>query len=291
MYPSVTQIHDERDVFVTRAYARLGGGGVALLLLATACKPSQPISPGPVQAPSSAPPPAYMPPVMPAYAPDPTPSEEPTRVPAPPPFSSETEDLVSSAVRKMHHHDGKGCIEDLDQLKDRNPSATMLLRTQCRMLLGHCQEGKKTLARHYVEQTNMSQARAEKTAESVATLYCRDGDSTPRDRLLRAYQELSNGAYLDPRKDCEQNVQKLRTLAPKVPPRDSEDSVVVHLDRVLYHMGASCHAQAGDCKAAWRTYRDLYPKELLKSRQPEQRDKLLRDQFTSMIRKCEDSAP
>lgn len=201
--------------------------------------------------------------------------------------------FLESASRKMHHHDGKGCLEDLARVsaKPAVTRGTQLMRAQCGMLVGRCQAGKKVLADYYVAQTNMSVARAEQTAERMGAIYCRGGDSTPRDRLLRAQQELQNGAYLDPRTDCEANVQLIRKLAPKVSPRDEEDTAVTAIPKSLYHMGASCHARAGDCKAAWRTFRENYPQEVLAKVAPDVRDQIVRSNFGSLVQKCKDLAP
>lgn len=196
--------------------------------------------------------------------------------------------LLESASRKMHHHDGKGCLDDLARVSAQTAATRgiRLIHAQCGMLVGRCQAGKKVLADYYVAQTNMSVARAEQTAERMGAIYCRGGDSTPRDRLLRAQHELQNGAYLDPRTDCEANVQLIRKLAPKVSARDEEDSAVTALPKSLYHLGASCHARAGDCQAAWRTFRENYPKEVLAKVTSDMRDTIMRSNFDSLVQRC-----
>jgi hypothetical protein len=254
-----------------------------LLLLAVAScqskgRSSEPVAP--TAAPHSyAPPPSYVPPVQPALT-----SAEPDSS-----TMGETAVLLQSARRKAMHDDGQGCIEDLERVAalDAKLASTLTVQyAQCRMLLGHCQEGKRTVADNLVRDMNLSRQRAETMAEAFAAQYCRGGDSTERDRLLRAANELTQGSYLDPRKDCEANTRLIKKLTPKVPPNGPDDHRIAGIGKTLHVQAARCHARAGDCGAAWRAFRDNHPEAPLKSLSREHREQVQRTTFQTIVTSC-----
>ncbi len=105
--------------------------------------------------------------------------------------------LLQAANRKLMHDDGKGCLEELDRLKALDPkleSTLVGIRAQCEMLAGRCQAGKQALTDYYVRELNMAPELAKTSVEGVASMRCRGGDETDRDRLLRALRELFNSA-------------------------------------------------------------------------------------------------
>jgi hypothetical protein len=204
-------------------------------------------------------------------------------------------DLVASANRKMMHDDGKGCLEDLDRVAEKDPAvgrSLWMTRAQCEMLVGHCQEAKKAIADYYVRDMAMSEERAKTMAESIAAMRCRGGDVTDRDRLLRALHELTDGAYINPHsaEDCEKNIALVKELAPKVPPRDPDDGQVRDGPKALFHTGAACLARAGDCKAAYRVWSENYPpKALTAIKDPALLQSTLEGGFRSAIERCKDA--
>src|SRR5690606_2808514 len=111
------------------------------------------------------------------------------------------------------------------------------VRGRCEVLVGECQTGKKRIADWYVKETAATPARAAIMAESMASMRCRGGDSTERDRLLRAIYELSDGAYVNARKPafCEERIKTIRTLGPKVPPRDIDDTQISGGQQALFY--------------------------------------------------------
>ncbi|MEZ4226412.1 MAG: hypothetical protein R3B13_36035 [Polyangiaceae bacterium] len=224
------------------------------------------------------------------------PNKTPQDAPVPPAagddLAGDLAELGASANRKLNHEDGKGCLDDLDKMAARAPklAKTMTaLRAQCQMLVGECQTGKRALEDYYVRETNMSPQRAASTVESIAAMRCRGSDMTDRDRLLRALWEISDGAFVNPRKDCERNVSLVRELAPKVPPRDVDDTQVKGGPRALFHNGAACLARAGDCAAAYRVWRENYPADALSKLAEAQRKDLIVDGFRSSIERCKDA--
>jgi hypothetical protein len=206
------------------------------------------------------------------------------------PQTAEIGDLVASATRKMNFDDGKGCLADLDKIHaiDAKYDARLAVtRGMCEMLTGRCQEGKQRVAKWYQEETNMHPERAMSTAESLASMRCREGNSTDRDRLLRAYFDLSDGAYMNKKTpaDCKAALDVARALIPKVKPQGPEDSQVRDSPRALFHTAATCFGRAGDCKTAFTVYREFYP-SLDTVKDQATRDKIVQDSFDSSIAHC-----
>lgn len=227
-------------------------------------------------------------PVQPVPPGQPAPGGQPAN-PTYSPQMAEIGELVASATRKMNFDDGKGCLADLDRVAAIDPKFDARLavtRGMCEMLIGRCQEGKQRIARWYQEETNMHPERAMATAETMGSMRCRGGDSSDRDRLLRAYFELSDGAYMNKKTpaDCKASLDVARALIPKVKPIGPEDSQVRDSPRALFHTAATCFGRAGDCKAAMAVYREFYPD--LSNVDAATREKLIRDSFDSSIAHC-----
>ena len=179
--------------------------------------------------------------------------------------SQEVGELVASAVRKMNHDDGAGCLLDLDRIDALDPqqgARQAAIRGQCEMLVGRCQEGKQRLARYYEAESNMHPERAQITAEAIGSMRCRDGDSSDRDRLMRAFFQLSDGAYVNKTtpETCKAALAEARRLIPLVKTRGPDDTQISGGAQALFHTAASCFARAGDCDLAWSTYNELFPR-------------------------------
>lgn len=201
-------------------------------------------------------------------------------------------ELAASANRKMMHGDGKGCLADLDRIAAIDPqldAQLLMTRAQCRMAIGECQAGKQQVADYYERELAMTRERAEQMAESIASMRCHGGDASERDRLLAAYFDLSDGAYMNKRdvEFCRERVAIIEELAPKVAPRDVEDTQISGGRQALFHTGAMCFARAGDCKAAYDHYRRWFPREGLDAiADPGTRETVVRDSFDSSIPLC-----
>lgn len=259
----------------------------AALLAAAACKQSGG---------DAAPPPSATAPLSATGAPQIATGQPlaPTPLPAMPPVAGDVSDRVMAANRKMMHGDGAGCLAELDAVAKNNPSldkSLLMIRAQCEMLVGKCQQGKKTIAEYYEREVALSPERAQIMAEQIGSMRCRGGDMTDRDRLLTALYELSDGAYVNKRsaEDCEANVKRVKELAPKVPPRDPDDGQVRGGPTALFHTGAACLARAGDCVAAYRVYVENYPPAIGAIKDPILREKTIADGFRSSIERCKDA--
>jgi hypothetical protein len=206
--------------------------------------------------------------------------------------ASDLGELAASANRKLMHGDGKGCLADLDRIAALDPkldAQLLMVRAQCRMAVGECQAGKQQIAGYYERELAMTRERAEQTAESIASMHCQGGDASERDRLLAAYFDLTDGAYLNKRDVgfCKDRVAIIEELAPRVPPRDVEDAQISGGRQALFHTGAMCFARAGDCKAAYAHYRRYFPREGLDAiADPGTRESVVRDAFDSSIALC-----
>jgi hypothetical protein len=217
--------------------------------------------------------------------------DPPASATSPSVMAGDVAELVTSANRKLMHDDGKGCLADLARLAELDPKlekTLVVVHAQCEMLIGRCQSGKQKISDYYVRELNMSEQRALMAAESIGAMRCRGGDMTERDSLLRALHELTDGAYLNtrPAEDCLKNVRLIRELAPRVPPRDPDDSQVRSGPGALFHTGAACLARAGDCTAAWKVWQGEYPAINLAAKA---RRELHEQSFRSSIERCKDA--
>lgn len=199
---------------------------------------------------------------------------------------------MASASRKMNHGDGPGCLQDLDALLASDPRHTeqqVVLRSQCEMLSGKCQEGKQRVDAWFAYQMNTPAEQRVRTVEALASMYCRGGNMTDRDRLLAAHYQLTQGAYVSQLSsaECQSAYQTARTLAPKVPPRSADDTPISTLPKSLFHTAASCFARAGDCSAARRAFDESYPQDaLVNIKDPKVRQNVLDSSFKSIVPRC-----
>lgn len=205
---------------------------------------------------------------------------------------SELSELVVAANRKMMHGDGPGCLADLDRVKALDPTLEAQLtitRGQCEMASGDCQKGKERIVEWYMREQAFTREFAERTTESIASMRCRGGDASDRDRLLAALFDLSDGAYMNKRDSqfCRDRVAIVEDLGPKVKPRDAMDTQVTGGQQALFHTSAMCFARAEDCSTAYAYYRRLFPREALDAMQdPKMRETMVRDSFDSTIVLC-----
>lgn len=114
-----------------------------------------------------------------------------------PPMAPDVGELVTAATRKLMHDDGAGCLADLDRVAAIDAKLDLRLaatRGQCEMLVGQCQQGKERIARWYETDAGCCPAGDDHGGADRGSTCCREGDLSERDRLLRAYFDLSDGA-------------------------------------------------------------------------------------------------
>lgn len=206
---------------------------------------------------------------------------------------SQLTELTAAANRKMMHGDGAGCLADLDRIEALDPplgKQLLITRGQCEMAAGECQKGKQRIVDWYMREQAFGREFAERTAESIASMRCRGGDSTERDQLLAALYELSDGAYMNKRDVafCRDRVATIERLGPKVKPRDAEDTQVSGGLQALFHTAAMCFARAGDCSSAYAYFRRLFPREGLDAiADAKLREQTVRNAFDTSISLCQ----
>jgi hypothetical protein len=200
-------------------------------------------------------------------------------------------ELVAAANRKLAHGDGAGCLADLDRVKAIDPrldKQLIVVRAQCQMAIGECQTGKQAITDYYVREQALTPERAAIMAESIASMRCAGGDATERDQLLAAYFDLSDGAHVNKRdvEFCTARVATIAELAPKVQPRDVEDTQITGGRQALFFTGAMCFARAGDCDEAYRHFQRFFPSETLDALDPSLRETTIRETFDSSVELC-----
>lgn len=208
-----------------------------------------------------------------------------------PVMAADIGELVTTATRKLMHDDGAGCLADLDRVAAIDAKLDLRLaatRGQCEMLIGQCQTGKERIARWYEAEAGMQPERAMITAEQIGSMRCREGDSSARDRLLRAYFDLSDGAYMNRRSSefCKTALATARELIPQVKPRGPDDGQITGGAQALFHTAASCFARAGDCKQAWATYSALFPQTATTPEAAALMPGIIREAYDSSILFC-----
>lgn len=207
--------------------------------------------------------------------------------------SPELSDLMAAASREMAHGNGAACLANLDRAVQLDPKFephVIMVRAQCRMLIGECQEPKQIITDWYMREQAFTRELAERTAESIASMRCRGGDASERDRLRAALFDLSDGAYMNKRDVafCKDRVAIAEELGAKVGPRDVEDTQISGGMQALFHASAMCFARAGDCKTAYAYYRRLFPREGLHAiKDAQMREQVVRESFDSSIALCQ----
>lgn len=220
--------------------------------------------------------------------------------PAPGPPDPAAYDALDRARLQSAQRDGAGCLASLDEHDRRvvetkrstDPaSAVAIMRAQCLMLGGRCDEG-KALARRAFANTSVAQfgpEQIERSVDGLVGLYC-EGTLSPRDRLLRVTQDLTIGAYMTAKDPawCRERIDALKKLSHEVQPRDVDDQQVKSASALLLGAGPSCLARAGDCEGAYALYREqmLQRAPAYAKMPPDQAEKSIREAFEGMNERC-----
>lgn len=204
--------------------------------------------------------------------------------------SAEARELLRSAQRKIAHHD-PGCMEDLNRLRSLAPQADKdqgYTRAQCEMVVGHCDAGRARVIALLRDQQGMGPDMAARSADGYVSLYCRSPDADPRDRLLGALYDLSDGAYMNRRSTdfCQKQTQIVRELLPRVRPQGPDDNQIASAKDTVYVMAARCFGRAGDCTTAWTVFEQLHPRHQFDGLPQGQRKTALRSAFDSIVEEC-----
>lgn len=212
-----------------------------------------------------------------------------------------------SAQTKQQARDGKGCLAELDQhdqLDPRpeglstNPSTGRIAGTrgECLMLAGQCDTGKQLFRKALETAPNksgqtFSSDQIDKMLDAEASTFCTGSGLSDRDEYLRAMTDLRNGGFGIQKKtasECQNAFDTFMKLRTKVKRRDSDDSVVPEKPLVAMEVGAvSCFVKAGDCGAAWKTYKAMNDAKVGKDDGWKAKDdKILRKTFDDKNASC-----
>lgn len=211
----------------------------------------------------------------------------------------EAGEWIDSASKKLNKDDGAGCLADLDRAKALDPKTearASATRAMCEMAAGKCQAGKQRAEAFYRENTRLAPEMVAKTVEGMASMYCRQGDMTPRDQVLQAVFDLSQGAYMATKdvQFCSTRIATIRKLAPTVTPIDDRDEQIKNAMTVACTAGPTCLGRARDCAAAWKAFSQadcVIMQNIAKVPDPVERKKAQVQAFESIVADCKGKAP
>jgi hypothetical protein len=208
---------------------------------------------------------------------------------------------AEAARAKANSRDGRGCLAELDQHDQLDPrpeglsttvgTAYSMTRGQCLMLAGQCAAG-KAVYRKSLEKTagaNLGPEQLDKGADAFASMNCQGGSMSPRDSLLKALFELQQGAYMQKKTTaaCDAAYQTAKKLVPTVKPNDDDDSQVKMAGASLRTTAPACFAKAGDCDAAWSSWKEAWKLDpALSEKSRNLNDDALRRGFEAVVSKC-----
>ncbi len=169
--------------------------------------------------------------------------------------------LYDSALRKMGTADGKGCLDDLDRVRqldgamdERNASA----RAQCEMLVGRCDEGK----RRYRKWLQSSSSSARQTAgeidasvDNAAMTYCPASSLQGQAKAVKLSQEIETAKRRPDAPTCARLGHELAPLVTKMKRRDKIEEGQ-HFSAIgALSTAAGCADELGRCKDAKKLLR------------------------------------
>ncbi|MDB4995533.1 MAG: hypothetical protein JWM74_2965 [Myxococcaceae bacterium] len=171
-----------------------------------------------------------------------------------------------AALERFNARDGKGCLKELDahdradsnasQLSTNPKSSIAMVRSQCVMLAGQCDNGKQQLRRAYsASASTLGPEQIDNMVDFMAGQYCQGASMSPRDQLIAASSQLSKGTQTKLTvQACNDAWATVKRLAPTVQPRDEDDQVLAMAKMMHLQNGyaAMCLGRAGDCAAGLR---------------------------------------
>ncbi len=212
-------------------------------------------------------------------------------------ISEEAQSRYKAAMEKAGAGDGKGCLKELkahDKLAPKNKSTdpksyASMLRAQCVMRSGKCDAGKVQFRKALEKASsfaNQGPEQIDRTVDAYASMYCQ-GKMNPTDGLRKALTELQQAAYMTKKtpKYCTERWNTAKKLIPKAKPRDDDDTQIKDADKALFSMVPMCYARAGDCKQAFKAFKEV-SKENYKDVPADSKEEIIRSGFDSMVRKC-----
>jgi len=164
----------------------------------------------------------------------------------------------SEARRKAELGDGVACLDDLDKLAKKHPEGHHddELRSFCEMRAGRCDAGKSRY-RQYLEREAQDSGRAvdvDRRVEERAATACKSGQGTPRERAMRAKDQVVRASSTNDGPACAAAGKDLMTAIGELSKTNDADREAAR-SLAGYAMNAvACAAKAGRCAEARTLY-------------------------------------
>ncbi len=169
--------------------------------------------------------------------------------------------LMQSASHKEQLRDGNGCLTDLDRATALDPKFETrgnmgMIRAQCEMLAGKCDQGKKRYRVAIAAAApQLTPAQIDQSASFQASQLCGSNQGTPAEKAQRAGQDVYKAIEADDGKACEAAATVLATEIPKMPSDDKDAKRAKITAASSLHNAVNCMAKFNvDCPAASKLY-------------------------------------
>jgi hypothetical protein len=184
--------------------------------------------------------------------------------------------LMMSATRKMQLKDGNGCLMDLDRILqvdpnfEKKPGNNAMIRAQCEMIAGKCDQGKKRY-RVALEAAapQLTPEQLDSSVKNQAATLCVAGQGTPAEKAQRAYQAIVQANFKKDAATCANQGNTIMNLLPSWTTKDDDE------ERDRWSNGVSALKSAAECVARHggdcsigKTLYNKYVDELVKKYPP-----------------------
>ncbi len=204
---------------------------------------------------------------------------------------------LATANIKKESKDGKSCLAELDEHDKLDPRPTGLstnpasgktagLRAECVMLSGQCDAGKVAF-RKALEATKAGSIGAEqmdKIVDAEAGMFCQGSSMSEKDQFAKAKTELTNGGLGVQKKslgECQAAFDTFMKLYKKQGGDDPGKALTG-----IQMPAPNCFAKAGDCAAAFKTYKAIDDARDAKDSLKSKNEKFLRSNFENLVDSC-----
>jgi len=211
-------------------------------------------------------------------------------------LSGEAGERVTSAIKHMNAGDGKKCISELNKHDKLDPkkkstdsnSSYGYIRGQCLMLTGKCQAGKELVRKSFEKMLNQGPEQIDSATESRVGMYCQGGDMSDRDKVVKAINDIMQGRMTKKEpKVCMKAYKTIRDLGPTIKPKDIDDKQISGMLISLFNHAPTCLAKAGDCKAAYKVFKEAYPAQATAYiKDKDEKEAALKKAFEDSIPRC-----
>jgi hypothetical protein len=169
--------------------------------------------------------------------------------------------LMTSALHKEQLRDGNGCLTDLDRATALDPKFESrgnmgMIRAQCEMLAGKCDQGKKRYRVAIAAAApQLTPAQIDQAASSQAAQLCGATQGTPAEKAQRAGMDVYKANDADDGNACEAAAKVLAEQIPKMPTDDKDAKREKARAEMNLKQAVNCMARLNtDCPTATKLY-------------------------------------